>query len=92
MGFLLLLFCGWMILPSLAFAIAGTKGRSAIGFGILGLFTGPLAVILAIVASPYDGPGGSYIECPNCAEHIRPKAIVCRFCGTSVNSPTSVAG
>ena len=23
----------------------------------------------------------AFIECPRCAEHIRPRAVVCRFCG-----------
>jgi hypothetical protein len=80
MSIAILIILAWLMCASAAFAVAGSKGRSAIGFGMLGLLSGPIGLMLAAVASPVDR-GRGRIACPSCAESIVADARRCRFCG-----------
>ena len=71
----------WLLMGILAAIIAQSKGRSAAGFGCAGIILGPIGLLMAAFAGRKDPRRAGDIECPSCAEMIRPNARVCRFCG-----------
>lgn len=67
--------------------IARYKGRSALGFGLLGFFFGPIGVVAAAVSPPDQRvlderrlEEGLAKQCPACREVIRLDARSCRHC------------
>jgi hypothetical protein len=96
MGILLL---GWLFFAIVTAAIASGKGRSGFGWLLIGLLLGIFGVIL-IACMPrkeilYDEPQRLFgstrraklKKCPDCAEHIRADAKVCRHCGFRFDQP-----
>ena len=72
---------GLLLLAWLACAIAAPdfayhKRRNVFWWGLLGLFLGPLAAILAGVAPPAG------LQCRACRERIDPSAELCPHCRT----------
>src|SRR5262252_9500068 len=82
----------YMAFTFLGAIIAGAKGRSAIGFFLLGLFLSPLiSIIAALVVKPNQKAlereamwKGESRKCPFCAELVRAEAIVCRYCSNEL--------
>jgi hypothetical protein len=67
--------------------LADEKGRSPIIWFLVGLVSGPSAVLLAGFA-PRGAPG-DYRRCRECREPIRREAVVCPFCRATM--PTELA-
>jgi hypothetical protein len=62
--------------------LARSKGRSVLGWFLVGLIIGPFALIVAVM--PPTAQEGRFIECPACCEVIQSEARVCRHCGSQV--------
>ena len=81
-----LVLIGWVLMGILAAIIANAKGRSAGGFGCLGVLLGPIGILAAMLAAPASAVAARErpdrrVACDRCAEMIQPDARVCRFCG-----------
>jgi hypothetical protein len=87
----------WIVMAFVCSAIAGSKGRSVVGWFVLG-FLFSIFALLIVACLPalgrvvitegghrkvLDKPGVER-KCPFCAEYIKAEATKCRFCGSNV--------
>lgn len=85
MDWALLFFLHWSM-AALTAVIAHRKGRSEVGFFLYGLLLWPFALVHALIALPnaqvlrQRAEDAGRIECPYCAEYIKPNAKVCFIC------------
>lgn len=77
----------WLVVAVAAGWLADQNGRSAIIWFLVGLLTGPFAVVLVGFAP--RGASGQYRRCRECREAIRSEATVCPFCRAEM--PTELA-
>jgi len=78
---------GWVLVALAAGWLADEKGRSLILWFLIGLISGPLAVVLVGFAP--RGASGQYRRCRECREPIRREAMVCPLCRAKM--PTELA-
>ena len=77
----------WLVVAVAAGWLADEKGRSAFIWFLVGLVSGPFAVVLVGLAP--RGASGDYRRCRDCREPVRREATVCPFCRATM--PTEVA-
>lgn len=66
----------WLLSGVAAAWIAGSKGRSAVGYFFLGFFFGPIVPIIVAIAGGY--------ACPKCGRNVPTRAVVCASCGADL--------
>lgn len=75
----------WMASGVLCAVIASSRGRSTVGWLLLGALFGIFAIVgviaLPTVTSDEAPPASTHKKCPFCAEFIRVDAKVCKHCG-----------
>lgn len=79
----------WLLMGVICAVVALAKGRSAIGWFLLGCLFGPLALLFAAAMSATPRrvptqPAHTLKTCPYCAEQVQRQAVVCRHCGKSI--------
>lgn len=91
------IFFVWLVFAVLAAVVAGSKGRSAFGWLLLGCVFGIFALI-AVALMPKLAPAGTqgaapsmYRKCPDCAEEVLREAKVCKHCGCSLTPEPTLA-
>jgi hypothetical protein len=84
----------WLLFAIFSAVIANAKGRSGFGWFIIGALFGPFGLIVGLLPSLRQprviewhekpaSPSNSR-PCPYCKEPIRPDAIKCKHCMSSV--------
>ncbi len=87
MGFVIF----WLLMGVICAVVALAKGRSAIGWFLLGCLFGPLALLFAAAMSAAPRrlptqPAHTLKKCPYCAEQVQLQAVVCKHCGKSIGN------
>lgn len=97
LGWIFLVVALYIILCELVAKAAERKGRSATAWFFIAFFFGLIipAVIVAIIgpdrnATAIDSADMYLVQCPYCAEDIRPEAIKCKHCGERLPSTDAV--
>jgi len=75
----------WLVFAVVTAGIANSKGSSGLGWFLLALIFGPIALLaVAVKSSEIKVHHLETRACPHCAEEIKAEAKVCRFCGRDV--------
>ena len=79
----------WMSSAVACAIVASIKGRSVLGWFLLGVLLGVIALLIVLSLSSLivdqNAPTEeTHARCPHCAEYIRREAIKCKHCGEAV--------
>jgi membrane protein implicated in regulation of membrane protease activity len=79
----------WIALTIACAVVAASKGRSVIGWTVLGLLFSLLAfIVVAVMPSikeAKDAPDpGTHVKCPDCRELVLMDARKCKHCGCAL--------
>lgn len=82
----------WLVSALVTPVIASSKGRSSLGWLILGILFGPIALLFVAVAGRDQRreqraglQSGKLRACPACAEPIKSEAVRCKHCSVEVS-------
>lgn len=79
---------GWFIFSFIAGIIAGSRGRSGIGYFLLSIILSPLIGIVLALALPAINPNApnpkTHVRCPDCRELVLNDARKCKHCGCAL--------
>lgn len=86
----------WMASAVACAIVASIKGRSALGWFLLGVLLGVIALLVvlslsSLIVDPNAPTEETHTKCPHCAEYIRREAIKCKHCGEAVKPAVVVA-
>lgn len=90
---IVLWFMAWILLPLIPAAIASRTGRSFPAWYIYGFFLFIIALAHSLLLRPKVQTGtrqGIVKICPDCAEHVKAAAKICRFCGSIFSAETLI--
>jgi hypothetical protein len=83
----------WLVCAIACAALAPSRGRSAVAWFFIGLLTSLLGLLilaaLPTIAPPL--PAGETKTCPDCAEIVLRRALVCRYCGHRFDPESAAA-
>lgn len=77
----------WLIGAVVVAVIAGSRGRSGLGWFVLSLLLSPLLglILVALLPSALTPEGAptpeTHVKCPDCRELVLKEARVCKHCG-----------
>ena len=69
----------WLMLGVMSATIAKSRGRSSLGWFLMGILLGPIGILVTLL--PPKEKFGVTKKCPDCAEIIKMEANVCKHCG-----------
>lgn len=80
------LFYFWLGIAVVTGVIGSSKGRSGLGWFVLGAVFSLLALLLVVILpSVKDEPSGpspwTHVRCPDCREYVYKDANKCKHCG-----------
>lgn len=79
----------WVTCAVFSAFVASSKGRSIVGWFVLGFLFGPLALIAvglsgSIKEDPLAPTPETHVRCPECREFVFRDATKCKHCGTKL--------
>jgi len=80
----------WIVFAIIVGVGAAARGRSGLGWAVLGLVISPVLalVLLLLLPNRKTAPGTptpeTHVRCPDCRELVLKDARRCRFCGISL--------
>lgn len=66
----------WLVVGGIVGAAIGWSKNAVLSSAVIGAALGPIGWIVAVVS------GGNLKKCSQCAESVKPEAIICKHCGS----------
>jgi hypothetical protein len=76
----------WLLCGVVAAVTASQKGRSGLGWFIIGALLGPFGLLIFFLPES-SGKAAADRICPQCAAGNRPEALFCQQCGQPLPRP-----